>query len=74
MNFKVGDVIKKPTGKSRFKILKSRELNHRFGDIFLENLDSGNKYWSFINQGWILSVFLEPKKTINKKFNFKNGI
>lgn len=68
--FDKGDVIKKPKGRSRYKILKTRDVDHRFGDLFIENLDSGNKYWTYSNQNWVLSVFLEPKKVINKKFKF----
>lgn len=80
-NFKVGDIIKRENGKNTFKVVKIRTRGRRFGDIKIENLDTGNIYWDFSDGGrrgrppfmlWFKEI--EPKKIKNLKFDFKNGI
>lgn len=80
-DFKVGDIIKRPNGKNEFKILEIRSRNCRFGDIKIENMDTGKIYWDFSmgrgcrRQPFILILSdIKPKYIKNLKFNFKNGI
>ena len=75
MEFKVGDIVKKPNGNSHFKILRIRPKN-RFGELFIENLMSAKKYWAFSKDNWVMVDPFKPKKMSSKdlKFNFKYGV
>lgn len=80
MEFKVGDIVKKPNGKYCFQILAIHDTNRRsankFGDWYLLNLTTGRKYLTHSNQGWILKDPFKPLKIDREylKFDFKNGI
>jgi hypothetical protein len=80
-DFKVGDIVKRPNGKNKFKILEIRSRNNRYGDIKIENMDTGNVYWDFsMGRGnrrvpFILTLpDLKPRHIKNLTFNFMKGI
>jgi hypothetical protein len=79
--FKMGDIVKRPNGKNKFKVLEVRSRNNRFGDIKIENLDTGSVYWGFsMGRGRVRTPFIldisdiKPKYIKNLRFNFKKGI
>jgi hypothetical protein len=76
MDFKVGDMVKKPNGKYHFKILTIRVTHKKFGDWFVENMVTGNRYNTFSDQGWVIFDPFTPKKIYKRdlRFDFKNGI
>lgn len=79
-NFKVGDIVKRENGKNTFKVLTVRNVDNRFGDIKVENLDTGKIYWDYSIGGKHRRPFilwykeLKPRKIKNLKFDFKNNI
>lgn len=80
-DFKIGDIIKRPNGKYLFEAINIRNLNRRFGDIRIKNLETGKIYWDFSKgrghrrQPFILvQTDTKPKVIKNLKFNFKKGI
>ena len=78
MEFKVGDIIRKPNGKHTFEILyifkDRRKITRRRGDIVVRNLRNGREYATRSDQGWILSDPLIIKKCSNDlKFSFYMG-
>lgn len=75
--YKVGDTVKKPNGKCKFKILHINTKNRRkFGDWYVENLTTGRQYMTFSNQGWVIYDPFKPKniEISDLRFDFKNGI
>lgn len=68
--FKINDIIKKPKGRSGFRVLRVN-YGWRYGDLYVRNIKTGKEYWVFDDSSWVYQGVWDTMTPIIDKNKFK---
>ena len=60
----IGDVIRKPKGRMLYRV--DKVINHKFGDVYVTNINTGKKYVKWSTETWVITNTIKPTFTLKK--------